>query len=53
VGKSGRKYVKHGGLCFETQHYPDSPNHAHFPCVQLNPDEVFESTTIYKFCIRK
>ena len=52
-GKSGRKYAKHGGFCFEAQHYPDSPNHAHFPSVTLQPNEVFKSTIKYKFSLRK
>lgn len=52
-GKSGRKYLRYGGLCFESQHYPDSPNHEHFPSVRLNPGEIFESETRYKFNIKK
>lgn len=41
------------GLCLETQHYPDSPNRPDFPSVVLNPGEKFESTTVYKFYVRK
>ena len=41
------------GLCLETQHYPDSPNRPDFPSVILNPGEKFESTTIYKFLVRR
>ncbi|WP_312696993.1 aldose epimerase family protein [Sphingobacterium mizutaii] len=52
-GKSGKKYLRYGGLCFESQHYPDSPNQEKFPSVRLNPGEVFESETRYKFCIKK
>ena len=52
-GKSGRKYLRYGGLCFEAQHYPDSPNQEKFPSVRLNPDEVFESEIRYKFNIKK
>ncbi|MBN1973431.1 MAG: galactose mutarotase [Sedimentisphaerales bacterium] len=36
-------------FCFETQHFPDSPNKPHFPSTELRPGEKFESTTIYKF----
>lgn len=53
VGKSGRAYSRHSGFCFETQHYPDSPNQPNFPKVTLNPEEVFESETRYKFSIQK
>jgi aldose 1-epimerase len=42
-------FGKHAGLCFETQHFPDSPNHAGFPSTLLLPDSVFTSTTVYKF----
>lgn len=49
VGKGGAKYTKHSGLCLETQHYPDSPNHPHFPSTVLEKGETFRSTTIYAF----
>src|ERR1041385_7236615 len=31
TGKSGKIYQRRFGFCFETQHYPDSPNHPAFP----------------------
>ena len=43
------KYVKHAGLCLETQHYPDSPNQPAFPNTILKPGETYKQTTIYKF----
>ncbi len=49
TGKSGRKYAYRSGLCLETQHYPDSPNHANFPGTILRPGETLRSTTIYRF----
>lgn len=36
-------------FCFETQHFPDSPNKPHFPSTELRPGQKFESTTIYRF----
>ena len=30
-------YPKHGGLCLEAQHFPDSPNHPEFPPTLLAP----------------
>lgn len=45
----GGTYVKHSALCLETQHYPDSPNHANFPTTTLEPGDTFHSTTIYRF----
>jgi aldose 1-epimerase len=35
--------------CFETQHFPDSPNKPNFPSTELRPGGKFESTTVYKF----
>lgn len=49
VGKSGRAYTKNSGCCFETQHFPDSPNQPHFPATVLRPDEKYHHTTIYRF----
>jgi aldose 1-epimerase len=51
-GKSGKPYVKHGGFCLETQHYPDSPNQPAFPSAVLRPGQTFQSTTIFRFSAR-
>jgi aldose 1-epimerase len=48
-GKNGAEYGDRSGLCLETQHYPDSPNHPNFPSTLLRPGEVFNSTTVYLF----
>lgn len=53
TGKSGRKYYSRTAFCFETQHYPDSPNQQGFPSVILEPGQIFESETIYRFSIKK
>ncbi|HVT83662.1 MAG TPA: aldose epimerase family protein [Chitinophagaceae bacterium] len=50
--KNGEKYVQHGALCLETQHYPDSPNEPSFPSTILKPGETYHQTTIYKFSIK-
>jgi aldose 1-epimerase len=52
TGKSGKSYSHRGGFCLETQHYPDSPNHPHFPNTILNPGEVYQTRTIYQFSIK-
>ncbi|MBK5202885.1 MAG: hypothetical protein JJE45_04125 [Prolixibacteraceae bacterium] len=52
TGKSGNKYGRRFGICFETQHYPDSPNHPNFPNTILNPGETLHSTTIFKFSVK-
>lgn len=48
-GKNGAIIPKHGGICLEAQHYPDSPNQPAFPNVFLKPGEVYTQTTIYRF----
>ena len=52
-GQHGATFGKHSGLCFEAQHFPDSPNRAHFPSTQLKPGEVYVQKTVYKFGIDK
>ncbi len=52
VGKNGRPYIKHFGLCLETQHFPDSPNHPNFPSTVLRPGERYHHVTVFKFSVR-
>ncbi len=49
TGKHGHAYNKHAGLCLETQHFPDSPNHSNFPWTILKPEQTYNSRTVYKF----
>jgi aldose 1-epimerase len=48
-GKAQESHAKNSGLCLETQHYPDSPNHPAFPTTVLKPGEVRHSTTTFTF----
>ena len=50
-GSHGATFGKHSALCFEAQHFPDSPNKPYFPSVVLRPGEVYIQKTIYKFGI--
>ena len=52
-GQHGATFGKHSGLCFEAQHFPDSPNRAHFPSTQLKPGEIYVQKTVYKFGVEK
>lgn len=52
-GQHGATFGKHSGLCFEAQHFPDSPNRAHFPSTQLKPGEIYIQKTVYKFGVQK
>ena len=49
TGKEGRVYNRRFGLCLETQHFPDSPNHPSFPSTELKPGQQFHSVTVYEF----
>lgn len=53
TGKSGKVYERRTGFCFETQHYPDSPNHPAFPTTTLKKGQTYKSTTIYKFSSKR
>jgi aldose 1-epimerase len=45
-------YAHRTGFCLETQHFPDSPNHANFPSTLLKPGETYRSTTVLRFLTR-
>lgn len=49
TGKSKVRYHYRGGLCLETQHFPNSPNVAHFPSTVLQPGNPFRSRTVFEF----
>lgn len=53
TGKSGKIYQRRFGFCFETQHYPDSPNQPSFPTTTLKKGATYKSTTIYRFGSKK
>ncbi|MBV9438223.1 MAG: galactose-1-epimerase, partial [Acidobacteria bacterium] len=48
-GKQGKTYPHRGGLCLETQHFPDSPNHPQFPSTVLRPGERYQQETVFRF----
>jgi aldose 1-epimerase len=53
VGTSGHMYRQGDGFALETQHYPDSPNHANFPSTVLRPGQTYQTQTIYQFSTKK
>ena len=53
TGKGGHVYRHRTGLCLETQHYPDSPNHPNFPSTILRPGETYSSQTVFTFGVQK
>lgn len=53
AGQHGATFPRRSAVCFEAQHFPDSPNNPHFPSVVLNPGEEYTQRTIYKFKTQK
>lgn len=49
TGEQGFIYRKHGGIALETQSWPGSISHAHFPNTILQPGEEYRSVTIFEF----
>lgn len=46
-GKGGTVYPKHGGLCLETQQFPDAIHHGAFPSPVVRAGETFSSETVW------
>lgn len=42
-------HPQHAAFCLETQHFPDSPNRPDFPSVVLEPDQTYQTVTVYRF----
>lgn len=42
-------YGPYHGFCLETQHFPDAPNHTHFPSTLLRPGETYHQVTVHRF----
>ncbi len=52
IGHGGKPFNFRAGMCLESGHYPDSPNHPEFPTTLINPGETLKSTTIYRFSVK-
>ena len=48
-GLGGIRYGEFAGMAMETQVWPDSPNHGHFPQAVLRPGETCRQLTEYRF----
>lgn len=51
VGKGGVSYPKRSGFCLETQYFPNSLRHPHFPSAILRAGETYVHSTIYRFSV--
>lgn len=47
--QNGCTAPRRSAVCFEAQHFPDSPNRPYFPSVVLKSGEQYKQKTIYKF----
>ena len=52
-GQHGATFPRRSDICFEAQHFPDSPNRPYFPSVVLKPGQVYTQKTVYKFGVEK
>lgn len=52
-GKDNTFYQQQNAFCLESQHFPDSPNQPNFPSTVLRPGELYKTTTIFEFDIKK
>ena len=50
-GKNGAVYGPRHAFCLETQHFPDSPNHANFPSTVLKSGEKYEHLAKFTFSV--
>ena len=48
-GKQGAVYQRNGGMCLETQFFPNACNEKRFPSPLLRANERFASRTVYHF----
>lgn len=48
-GKYGKPLGFRESVVFESQRYPDAPNHSNFPSIVLKPGEKYSHTCIYRF----
>jgi aldose 1-epimerase len=46
---NGKPFPRWGGICFETQYYPDAPNQSLFQSSLLRPGENYHHITKFVF----
>ncbi|MDE0449612.1 MAG: galactose mutarotase [Spirochaetaceae bacterium] len=51
AGAGGRTFDRRGGLCLETEHFPDSVHHPHFPSTVLRPGSTYRHRTVHRFAL--
>ena len=51
-GQHGATFPRRSAVCFECQHFPDSPNRPYFPSVILEPGRKYIQKTVYRFGVK-
>lgn len=49
ICKEGAKYPRHGGVCLETQVFPNAMEYSHFPSPILKKGEKYDTVTAFRF----
>lgn len=52
-GAHGATFPARSAICFEAQHFPDTPNKGHFPSCVLEPGQTYHQVTVYKFGVEE
>ncbi len=52
IGKDGAVYPPRGGVCLETQIWPDAVNHPNFPSPIVRAGEEFKSETVWRLSVQ-
>lgn len=50
AGKDGAVYDYRGGMCLETQYFPDSIHNPEFPSCVFGGEREYDSVTVFRFC---
>ena len=51
-GKYGKTLNYRESIALETQKYPDTPHHAHFPSTLLEPGQEYTHVCVYRFSVK-
>ena len=51
--QAGCTAPRRSAICFESEHFPDTPNRPYFPTTVLKPGEKYTQKTVYKFGVAK
>ena len=51
TGKTGKRHLYRGAMALEPQKFPDAPNQAAFPSIELEPGKIYRTRSIYRFSV--